>query len=187
MHYNHKFAIISFIIGFFAIILGIIALTTPVWISINYDHSLHPITYDLFRQCKSNINQTSKTSKNKTITCIVINSFQIAQYLEIIGYISLVIGLFVGILCTVLINKRTIHFISPLILIVSTIMILLGLIFYIKYVIEVNHNASIIELRLGYSIILMIITCVIGFILTAYFSYTAGYIHRHIVGTVNIY
>ncbi|CAF0809311.1 unnamed protein product [Rotaria sp. Silwood1] len=177
MHYYHKFAIIGFIVGLCAIILGIIALTTSTWISINHDQSLHPIIYDLFRQC----------NKNETNKCTNIDNFRIPQYFEIIGYIILVIGLFVGVLCTALVNQRSIHFIPPIILIIGIIMIFLGFIFYIKDVVESNNTLIITKLHFGSSMILMISTCIIGCFLAAYFSFTAGYIHRHILATVNIY
>ncbi|CAF2384494.1 unnamed protein product [Rotaria sp. Silwood2] len=177
MHYYHKFAIIGFIVGLFAIIFGIIALTTSTWISINHDQSSYLVIYDLFRQC----------NKNETNKCTNIDSFRMPQYLEIIGYIILVIGLFVGVLCTAFVNKRSIHFIPPIILIIGTIMIFLGFIFYIKYVVEINSTLTITKLHLGSSMILMISTSIIGCFLTAYFSFTAGYIHRHILATVNIY
>ncbi|CAF1021400.1 unnamed protein product [Rotaria sordida] len=177
MYYYHKFAIIGFIIGLFAIILGIIALTTSNWISINHNQLSDPIIYDLFQQC----------DRNETNKCTDFESFRIPQYFEIIGYIILVIGVFVGVLCTEFVNKRNIHIISPIILIIGIIMIFLGFIFYIKYVIEINSTLTITKLDLGYSMILMISTCIIGCILTAYFSFTAGYTHRHILATVNIY
>jgi hypothetical protein len=177
MYYYQKFAIIGFLIGLFPIIFGIIAFTTPAWIVINHDQPLHRIEYDLFRQCKS----------NGTIQCTQIDSFQTSQYFEIIGYIILIIGLLVGVLCTALIDRHSIHFIAPIILIIGTITILLGFIFYIKYVVENISPTSNTNLTVGYSMILMMSTCFIGCILTAYFSFSAGYIHRHILATVNIY
>jgi len=177
MHYYQKFAIIGFILGLFPIVLGIIALTTSAWISINHNGLSNRTNYDLFRQCET----------NKTIECTYINSFQTSQYFEIIGYILLIVGLLAGVLCTALINKRSIHFIAPIILIIGTVTILLGFIFYIKSVVESIFALSNTTLNLGYSMILMISTCIIGCILIAYFSFSAGYIHRHILSNINIY
>jgi hypothetical protein len=177
MHYYQKFAIIGFIIGLFPIILGIIALTTSTWISINHDQSSNRTNDDLFQQCKT----------NETIECTVINAFQTFQYFEMIGYIILIVGLLAGVLCTALISKRSIHFIAPIILIIGTATILLGFIFYIKSVVESISALSNTTLNLGYSMILMIFTCTIGCILIGYFSFSAGYIHRHILSNVNIH
>jgi small-conductance mechanosensitive channel len=177
MHYYQKFALIGLIIGIFPIILGIIALTTPAWISINHGQSSNRTSYGLFPQCTT----------NETSNCEDIDSFQTSQYLEIIGYVILIVGLLAGVLCTALIDKHSIHFIAPLILIIGTVTILLGFMFYIKSVVENSPPSSDMKLHLGYSMILMIATCIIGYILTAYFSFSAGYIHRHILATVNIY
>jgi hypothetical protein len=177
MRYYHKFAITGFIFGGFGIILGIIALTTPAWISVKYSQSSHTIIYGLFRQC----------DKNETTECTDINSFQAPQYIEIIGHVILAIGIFVGVICTAFIDQRSIHFIPPIILLIGSLTIFVGFIFYIKCVVEMNHNSSIRTLHFGYSMIMMICTCIIGNFLTAYFSFTAGYIHRHILATVNIY
>jgi hypothetical protein len=156
--------------------LGVIALITPSWISINHNQTSTQINYDLFRQCK--INETE---------CTDINSFRRSQYFVIIGFTILIIGLLAGVICTALIDKRSIHFIVPIILIIGTAMILLGFIFYIQSVVENIDILSNTKLDLGYSMILMISTCITGFILTAYFAFSAGYIHRHILGIVNIH
>ena len=177
MHYYHKFALIGVGIGFFPIIFGIIALTTSPWIIINDNQALHRIDYGLFR--KSDTNNTHERTE--------IVSFPTPQYLEIVGYVILIIGLLAGVLSTALIDKRSIHFIPPIILIIGTVSILLGLIFYIKSIVESIPTASQTQLHLGYSMILMIATCMIGCLLTAYFSFSAGYIHRHILGGASIY
>jgi hypothetical protein len=177
MYYYQKFAIIGFIIGIFGIIFGVIALTTPSWITIHYNETSYSVSYGLFRQCK----------QNNTIECPDINYFGAPQYIQIIGYATLALGYFVGVICTSCIDKRSIHCIPPIILLTGSMTIFLGLIFYIKYVVELNHNLSIRTLHLGYSMIMMICTGIIGCFLAVYFSFTAGYIHRHILASVNIY
>jgi hypothetical protein len=177
MRYYHKFALIGFIIGLIPIALGIIGLTTSAWISIDHDHPSDLIMYGLFEQC----------TKNNTIKCEDTDSFETPQYFEIIGYLILIVGILISVLCTALMDKRSIHFIPPIILMIGTITILLGFIFYIKCVVEMNSTVPYTKLHLGYSMILMISACIVGYILTAYFSFTAGYIHRHILATVNIH
>lgn len=179
MKYSQKFAIIGFIIGIFPIILGIVALTTPVWININHNQTSNVTTssYNLFRIYK--INEQTRDED--------IHSFETSQYFEIGGYAVLIFGLLAGVISTALIDKRKIHFVAPIILIIGTVTILLGFIFYIISVVEHVSSSTNTTLHLGYSMILMIITCIIGCILTAYFSFSAGYIHRHILSTVNIY
>lgn len=176
VHYYHKFSFIGFTLGLFAMVFGITGLTTSHWISINHDQSSHPIVYDLFRQCY----------QNKTIQCVDIDSFRTPQYFQIGGFIVLITGIFIGVLCAAFISKYTIHFIAPCIIIIGTMLIFFGLISYVKCVVE-KHTTSIIKLHLGYSIMFMTTTCVIGYILIAYFSFTAGYTHRHIIATANIY
>ncbi|UJR36606.1 hypothetical protein I4U23_029326 [Adineta vaga] len=175
MHYYQKFAIIGFILGLIAIILGIAGLTTSAWISVTYDSS-YLIAYDLFHEYK-----------NGTIEQIDDQSFRISQCLEITGYTVLVIGIVLGVFCTGFIDKRSIHFIAPIIIIIGTLLILIGIIFYIKSIVEMDHKYPIERMNFCYSIILMMTTSIIGCILTVYFSFTSGYIHRHILSTVNIY
>jgi len=177
MHYYHKFALIGIVISFFPIIFGIIALTTPTWIVINHDQPLNRTDYGLFHQCKA----------NHTDGCTDLDSFQAPKYLEIIGYIILIIGLLAGVLCTALIDKHSVHFIAPIIIVIGTVSILLGFIFYIKCVVEDIPTSSHTKVQLGYSMILMISTCMIGCVLSAYFSFSAGYIYRHILSNINIY
>jgi hypothetical protein len=177
MHYYQKFAIIGFIISLVAIALGIVGLTTSNWISINHDESSPAIIYDLFRP--HNKNNTSENADR--------NPFRTSQYVEIIGYIILVVGLFLGVLFAALFDRRSIHFIPPIIILIGTTTIFIGLIFYMKNLVESNYHSPIKTLNMGYSMILMISTSIIGCILIAYFSFIAGYIHRHILATVNIH
>ncbi|CAF1322061.1 unnamed protein product [Adineta steineri] len=168
---NHGFSI-----GLVPIILGITGLTTSNWISINHNGSSAGITYGLFQKFP-----------NETIQREDLTAFEICQYFEISGYVLLILGVFIGILCTELFYKRNIQFISPIIIMIGTILIFIGLLLYIKTLVEMTYDNPIENIYFGYSMILMICTNITGCILTVYFSFVAGYIHRHILSTVNIY
>lgn len=173
--YYHKFAIIGFSIGIFPVITGILGLTTSTWISIHFDNTSHPIVYDLFGQC----------SGNRAKDCLRIETFENPQYFAIIGLIVFIIGLLVAVILTAGVTKHKIHYISPTILMIGTIMIFISLIFFIQNAVLRHGTLPIVKLQIGSGMALMISSCSIGCFLTGYFAFTAGYIHRYIVSNVN--
>lgn len=184
MRYFHKFAIIGLPIGLIGILFGIIALLTPAWIQIQYNQSSEPITYGLFQHCQTHQNRSDGNARNETRVCEKMESRPISQYFQITGCVFLAIGFLTSVLCTAFADRRNIHFIPPIILFVGIICILVGLIFFIE---QIGTNEMQIQFQVGYSMALMTMSCVVGILLLAYFSFTAGYISRHILSTVNIY
>ncbi|CAF0805578.1 unnamed protein product [Adineta ricciae] len=177
MHYYQKFAVIGLILGVIPVILGIVGLTTLSWISITYDESLStPVTYDLFRRCRNGTNE-----------CDTVPSFRISQYLEITGYAVLAMGIILSVIFTGFVDKRSIHFLTPIVIILGVFSMIIGFIFYIESIFEMNPNSPILKVNFGYSLILMLSTGALGCLLAVYFSFTAGYIQRHILSNVNIY
>lgn len=172
MYYYQKFAILGFLLSLVPLLFGIIALTTPSWIVINDSQLSNRSHIGLFGRCKGNQTRVA---------------FQTPQYLQISGYIILVIGVFAAVLCTTFFDKRRIHFIAPILILIGSVTIFLGLICYLQSVIEDLPNSSNIQFQFGYSLILMLITAIVGCISTAYFSYTAGYIHRHILSNIDLH
>ena len=61
---------------------------------------------------------------------------------------------------------------------IGSILILIGFLLYTKYVIE-HFTAFSLQIGIGYSMILMVIACISGFIASIYFSFNAGYIYRN--------
>lgn len=171
MYYYQKFAIVGFILSFWPIVLGIIALTTSSWITIDFDQSTNQTySYDLFGRCQTN--QTTTTTSFSTPRC-----------LQIIGYIFLIIGLAIGILCTTFINKHRIHFLAPIIIIIGNVIIIIGL--FVQFI-RIIEDLSKIRIHFGYSLISMYLTNIFAFLSAIYFSYTAGYMHRHILSNFTL-
>ena len=153
MYYYQKFAIVGFSLSLLPVILCIISLTTPPWITIDFIDST--------------------------------NSFSTPRYLQIIGYIILIIGLFIAILCTTFIDKHPIHFLAPIIIIIGNLIIIIGLFAQLFSVVKDLSVISKVQVHFGFSLVAMILTTIFGFLSAFYFSYTAGYIHRHILSTFN--
>ena len=187
MQYYHKFSIAGFLIGLLAIIFGITALLTPVWIKIQHDQSSEPITYGLLEYCQTHRNRSNGNAHNETVVCENIETRLVSQYVQITGCVILFVGLLSGVLCTAFVGRRNIHLLPPIILFIGIIWILFGLIFFIKHVVEIRTNEMEITFQIGYSLLLMLMTCVVGIFLFAYFSFTAGYIYHRMIYTGNIY
>ncbi|CAF0977889.1 unnamed protein product [Adineta ricciae] len=177
MHYYQKFAVIGLILGIIPLILGIAGFTTSSWISVTYDESLStPVTYDLFHRYR-----------NGTSQCDTVQSCRISQYLQITGYAVLAMGIILSVLFTGFVDKRSIHFLTPIVIILGVFSMIIGFIFYIESILEMNPDSPVLKMNFGYSLILMLSTSAIGCLLAVYFSFTAGYIQRHILSNVNIY
>lgn len=176
MHYYQKFAVIGVIVGVIPIISGIIGLTTSSWISITNDESSTTVTYDLFHRYQNGTNE-----------CETVESFRISQYLEITGHVVLAMGIILSVIFTGFVDKHSIHFLTPIVIILGVFSMIIGFIFYIESILEMSSDSPILKLNFGYSLILMLLTSAAGCLLAVYFSFTAGYIQRHILSNVNIY
>ena len=177
MHYYQKFAVIGLILGIVPVILGIVGLTTSSWIRITYNESLSTsVTCGLFHR-----------HRNGTNKCDTDQSFRISQYLEITGYVVLAMGIILSVIFTGFVDKRSIHFLTPIVIILGVFSMTIGFIFYIESIFEMNRDSPVLKMNFGYSSILMLSTSATGCLLAVYFSFTAGYIQRHILSNVNIY
>ena len=185
MRSHHKFALVGLVIGLVGIVLSIIALSTPAWISVDHRGSSQPTIYGLFWQCQANASYSHDKPSRAIIDCFKIDVFRAPQYLAIAGCSTFSIGIFLGIVSTAFIGKYRLQWIAPVLLFSSIVSLLLSMMIQIKGVIEHHLRSSRLELHYGYSMILMLVMCTVGIFLTAYFSFTAGYIHRHALSAVN--
>jgi hypothetical protein len=164
---HHKYLIlISAVIGLIPIVLGIISLATPIWINIKAEFLPGSVSYGLFQQCIT----TEETR------CIKVSTLQTAQGLEIAGVVILTGGIIIAITLKLFFSKRNIYLISPLLPVIGSILILIGFLIYAKSVIE-HLTGYLLEVNIGYSMILMVIACIFGFVATAHLSFNAGYIY----------
>ena len=172
MRYYHKFALLGFFLSIVSIVFGIVGLLTPRWIRVVHDQSPDGIQYGLFQQCREN---QSDLYRN----CWKIEPYQIAQRIEISGYITLLIGLFASVFCTAFIERRILHFIPLVFILVSIILMYLGCALHVQHVIQLSMNSYNLEFQFGYSFFLMFVTCLCAIVVLAYFSFTTGFIYRH--------
>ena len=166
-------SVICAVIGLISIILGIIGLATPTWIKISLaDAGVLTNVYGLFRRC-------IVSDEDLTVTiCAKVTSFKTAQGLLIAGVIIIAIGVVIAIILKLFSSMGNhIYLIFPILPMLGSILILIGFLLYIKYVIEDFVNFEL-KIDIGYSMVLMVIACILGFVTTAYFSFNAGYIYR---------
>ena len=144
--------------GVISIGLGITALATPNWIQNNS-------TYSLLR-CERPYVCLERSSESN-----------ITKGLEIAGIGAIAVGLVFSVVLDILTKNRWIHLLPQILLTVGSSLILIGLILYVEYVASDDFkpsNQQQISLSLGYSLILMIIACVLGFCTAVYLAYIAG-------------
>jgi uncharacterized protein YjeT (DUF2065 family) len=171
---NNKCLVLTGIaIGLVPIIIGIVGLATPTWININPVSGGLTVVYSLFRRCT-----TTNLAGTSISDCIDVTTFETSQGLQIAGVFIIAVGVIIAIILKLFSSTSNIYLISPLLPMIGSILILIGFLLYTKYVIE-DFVQSALEVNTGYSMILMVITCICGFVATAYFSFNAGYIYRN--------
>ncbi|CAF3130121.1 unnamed protein product [Rotaria socialis] len=155
-------------IGVVTVVLGIVALATPSWIILAAPPAINS-TYSLFQRC----NESSVPQLAGIVGCAKLNGFQTPQGLTISGVIIVVLGIASSILLGMLDTNRYIKYVPHFLLVTGPTLILIGVLFYVKNVLA-NFTAGSTKLDLGYSFILIVITCIIGYISSAYFGFVTG-------------
>jgi hypothetical protein len=156
-------------IGVITIVLGIVALSTPTWLILTAPQLLKT-TYSLFERC----NKALSDAAAPLAGCTTVNNLQAAQGLIIAGVVATGLGIIGAVLLDVLINNRWIKLMPQLLLVPGPTLIIVGALFYVKNVLG-NFTSGAAELELGYSFILIVITCIIGYLSAGYFLFVAGY------------
>ncbi|CAF1531826.1 unnamed protein product [Adineta ricciae] len=98
-------------------------------------------------------------------------SFKTSQGFVFAGIGSLFFGLLLAIIITLLPLPRFIRLLPLLLLIIGPILITIGFVLYPKTVIEDFGNSLQVSIDIGYSIILVIIASIIGYITAALFAF----------------
>ncbi len=157
------------IFGIATIVLGIVALSTPTWIVLTDPQTIES-TYSLFERCNKPLNALTLPLEG----CTSLSNFQTAQGLIIAGVIIIGLSMIASILLGILVNKSLIKLVPPFLLITGSTLILIGAVFYVEDVLG-NFTTGSIKLDLGYSFILILVTCIIGYTAAAYFVLTASF------------
>jgi hypothetical protein len=170
MHVPHKLVLAGALLGLIPIGLGIAALATHSWISVKIN-TTNVGTYGLFR-CTN-------------ISCsTLIPNISTVQGLEIAGVAAVAVGVIIAVLLDIFIKNRWIHLLPQIFLFAGPTLIIIGLLLYAKYLFEYLStlpkpaNTTTI-LDMGYSIILIIIACLIGFLTAIYFASVPGFRQHH--------
>ncbi|CAF1411239.1 unnamed protein product [Rotaria sp. Silwood1] len=161
-------------LGLVTIILGIVALSTPTWIVIKAVPPVLKSTYSLFKRC----NETFTPQLESFSGCSTLENFQAAQGLTIAGVVLAGLGILASIFLGVLIDNRWIHMLPQLLLITGPTLILVGGLLYVKNVLG-NFSEGKSNLELGYSFVLILVTCIVGYISAVYFGFVIGFVHGH--------
>lgn len=144
-------------LGLIPIVLGVVALVTSEWLKVGTS------IYSLL------ICGVSKL-------CSPATEFDTAKGLEIAGVCVTGLGVIFAVLIGILSKNRWIRLLPVLLLIAGPVLILVGLLLYAKSVF--NNVGSILpgtpKTTIGYSLILMVVACITGFITSVYFAYLAG-------------
>ena len=172
--------IISAVVGLIPIILGIVALATPKWIVVNLVGEGISSVYGLFQQCTSVETETVSITKCADIK----SAFQTVQGLQIAGVVILAVGVAIAIIIKQFLPKYLLKLSTPLLPLIGSVLILIGSLLFAKYVIE-YHSSNLIGVTIGYSMVLMVIACICGFVVTALFAFDAGYSYGNSRSTVN--
>lgn len=155
-----KLVIVGALFGIIPIALGIVALTTPLWLSLNTANRTLS-SYGLFN------------CKNITDVCTIPSKAAIPQGLLIAGVAAVGAGIIIALLLEVVFKNPTIQLIRLIFLFAGPTLIFIGLLFYAKYTFEaISGGAN--TLGLEYSIILMIVACIVGYLTAIYFAFVAG-------------
>jgi hypothetical protein len=144
------------VLGLVPIGLGIAALVTAEWLKVGQS------IYSLL------ICSTTKL-------CPSLKDFDTAKGLEIAGVCVTGVGVIFAVLIGLVSKNRWIRLLPVLLLITGPVLILIGLLLYAKSVFNaVGGGSPLLTTTIGYSLIIMVVACITGFITSVYFAYVAG-------------
>ncbi|CAF4467245.1 unnamed protein product, partial [Rotaria sp. Silwood2] len=123
MQSPRSLVLIGALLGLIPIVLGIVALVTPKWIKI-----LH-INFSLLVCGTSNI-------------CLKSPRSNITNGLEIAGVAAIAIGVILSVILGMFTKNRWIYLLPQIFLISGPILILIGILLYAKYIIEIERPNS---------------------------------------------
>jgi len=163
MQLPRKSVLAGLLLGLIPVGLGVAAIVTQSWISLIVQNT-NVGTYGLF-SCNN-------------ILCSSKFGFRTVQILEIAGVAAIAAGLIIAVFLDIFTENRWIHLLPQIFLFAGPALVFIGLLLYAKYLFEdISRMPSgpPLTLRLEYSIILIIIACLLGFLTAIYFSFVAGF------------
>lgn len=156
----YVFISIGLVIGIIPIALGITALATPEWLKSG------PNTFSLL-VCNNPTDCLPDPEQAKT-----------TKALEIAGVVAIGVGVIIAATLGMFTKSRWILLIALVFVVCGSILVLIGFVLYAKYlfqsIIRGIPGLGTRTLDIGYSFILIILTCIIGFITAIYFAFLVG-------------
>jgi hypothetical protein len=163
MQLPRKTILIGAGVGLIPIILGVVGLATQYWVNV-IRPGIPTLTYGLF-SCAGSL-------------CSTKLGFPVLQGLVIAGVVAIAVGVIIAVVLDIFINNRWIHLLPQILLIVGPTLLLIGLILFMIYIFDdigkMPSGVPPITFVLGYSMILIIVACVFGYIIAVYFAFFAG-------------
>lgn len=169
MLYYQKSAIVGLAIGLTTIILGIVSLSTPAWVTIDYSHT-PPITYGLFHD------PTMDAAKGLSMTTL-----RASQVTGGFGHFCLTVGTIMGVWCIAFIDELEFILSAAMFMVLGIMLDTTGLVYYFKAHVDLERFGANTHIDYGYSLGLMIVTILFALLLTVHISFMAGYKYRQIV------
>jgi hypothetical protein len=165
MHLPRKLVLAGVVLGLIPIGLGIAGLATGYWLSLRSTTPNSDVyQYGLF-VCSGRL-------------CANTEKFLMIKGLITAGVAAIAVGVVIVLILDILTKNRWIQLLSQIFLYGGPTLILIGLLFYAKYVFE-DTTESATTLSLDYSIILIIVACLVGFLVAIYFAFVTGFDHHH--------
>jgi hypothetical protein len=129
----------------------------------NIGGNLKPTTYNLF-------DKSTNTTK--------INELKLPQGLVIAGLNCIFVGTVLAVIIGMLGRWRVMSIVPLLFLIIGPILITIGYLLYAKIIVEDFGHELGITVHLGYSLVLVVISSIIGYITSVFYAFTILH-HRH--------
>lgn len=167
MQFPRKTVIAGVLLSLIPIGLGIAAITTRNWIEVEGVPGANSsdTTYSLWI-CDNQ-------------TCFSNERFNAAKGLAIAGVAAIAVGAIVTLLFDIFIKNRWLQSIPLILLYLGPVEILVGLLLYMLAVIDYAAGQKQRLDKLGYSIIFMLVSSLVGFLTAVYFAFATGFgIHR---------
>ena len=160
--------LVAVVLGCFSIGLGGAALGTHHWLRVTNTAAPNGVLYGLYK-CDVGF-------------CIDTNKFRTVQAIITAGVGAILVGVILTILLDVFTENRWIQLLSQIFSYSGPALILIGLLFYAKYVFEDVSPDPSGTLKLEYSIIFIVVSCLAGFLAAILSAFAAGLGRNHGIG-----
>lgn len=163
--------IFAFIFGLIPVVLGIIALVTNRWLKAE-------VSLPATLGSGTVVKHYSVLRKNGAI--IPEDSlFKVVQGILVAGVAAIFVGIVASMIIQLSLKNRASRFIVSILISSGAILLIIGLLLFAKIVFETAAKVippdSTTKISLGYSLILMVICSILGFLTSSIFTFLSGF------------